>query len=574
MGVATVTQTAATRAHTRTRVASAFECVRTRTPCRAVLTPALARSLCLAALSLALGLAALTLALGLGPWTASAGARPASHPRRPASRTVMSVLAILVHSGAIEQSAYNGYRTTYTSARRSLRKLSGTRHSELAAVLANLEAMARANKLIASRLPVAFTTLQRNSEWWTAKPLLGSGQRVSFPGSRLVWEHYAGQGIEIQWLATFGEANSYWFAHETAALEQALDEAIALASQRAGGIAWDYMFEFDGGAPPWTSGLSQGTGLQALARAWSATGDDRYLTAAQQALGIFRTAPPEGVLAAAGSPAAVPGSGAWYLQYSYAPSEHVLNGFIQALVGLYDYARLTGDPVGQELFEAGDARAREQVPSFDTGAWSKYDQSSESDLSYHDLLTEFLEHLCERTSQGEPLSGRSSSTGGATAAPGGAGGIPGDEIYCATASRFRADLKAPPVVQLLTSSVYARERAGVQMKLSKVSAVTMTIALRGKTVWSNRATVEGGKPRLLWVTPAKPGTYQVTLQARDLAGNEEAASGSIVVKARPKAGKHRSSSRTHARRARAATALVRPSAPTPISRPARKLPAL
>lgn len=549
MGVATLTQRAATRARACARVASLFERVRTRARRLAAFGVALAIAVC---------------------GVSSASARPASHPRRhPRQRTVSSVLARLLHSGAIEQSAYDSYRATYTGATRSLRKLSGTRHSELAAVLSNLEAMARANKLIASRLPVAFTTLQRNWEWWTTKPLLGSGQRVGFPGSRLVWEHYAGQGIEIQWLATFGEANAYWFAHETGALEQVLDEAIELASQRAGGIAWDYMFRFDGGAPPWTSGLSQGTGLQALARAWSATRQDRYLTAAQQALGIFRAAPPEGVRAAPSS------AGAWYLQYTYAPSEHVLNGFIQSLVGLYDYARITGDPLGQQLFEAGDEQAREQVPRFDTGAWSKYDQSSESDLSYHDLLTEFLEHLCQRTREGEPLADRSSATGGAAPSSGGASGqagaeaIAGDQVYCATAHSFRVDLKTPPVVQLLTSAVHARERAGVQLKLSKVSTVDMTVALGEKTVWHNRATVEGGTPRLLWVTPSKPGIYQVTVRARDLAGNEEVASGSIEVRPRPHA-RHRPRHPRAKRAARAATARRR----LRISPRARRLPAL
>lgn len=483
----------------------------------------------------ALHRAALALALAIATCaTTAASARPASHPRpHPQRRTIASALATLLRSGAIDRAAYNGYRATYAGATRSLRKLSGTRHSELAAVLANVEAIAHANELNASRLPVAFTTLERNWEWWTAKPLLGSGQRVAFPGSRLVWEHYAGQGIEIQWLATFGEANGYWFAHETGALQQVLDEALALASRRAGGIAWEYMFRFDGGSPPWTSGLSQGTGLQALARAWSATGQNRYSTAAQQALGIFQTAPPEGVLAAAGSQPATSGAGSWYLQYSYAPSEHVLNGFIQALVGLYDYTQITGDPRGQQLFEAGDEQARAQVPSFDTGAWSKYDQNSESDLGYHDLLTEFLEHLCERTREGEPLSDGSSVTGGSSTG-GQPGQIAGDQIYCTTASRFKADLKTPPAVRLLSSSLHVRERAGVQMTLSKVSTVTMTISLGGRTVWSNRATVEAGKPRLLWVTPSKPGAYGVTLRARDLAGNEATAGGQIVVKPRPR----------------------------------------
>ena len=87
---------------------------------------------------------------------------------------------------------------------------------------------------------------------------------MSFPPSKLVWEYYPGQGIEIQWLATFGEANGYYNSgHENANLRQLLSEVIPLAAKRAGGIAWEYMFQFDGGVPPWTSGLSQGTALQA-----------------------------------------------------------------------------------------------------------------------------------------------------------------------------------------------------------------------------------------------------------------------------------------------------------------------
>ena len=51
-------------------------------------------------------------------------------------------------------------------------------------------------------------------------------------------------------------------------------------------------------------------------------------------------------------------AGAAYLQYTYAPRERILNGFIQSLVGLYDYTSITKDPVGLSLFEAGDAEAR------------------------------------------------------------------------------------------------------------------------------------------------------------------------------------------------------------------------
>jgi D-glucuronyl C5-epimerase C-terminus len=431
--------------------------------------------------------------------------------------TVTAVLQRLQRSGAITEPMYRQYQGEYSAARTSLRRLSGTRAAELGAVVANVEAMATRGLLSASRLPVVFTTLERNRQWWTTERLLGADQRVSFQGSKLVWEYYPGQGVEIQWLATFGKANGYFFAKETTALKEVLNEAIALATQRAGGVAWEYMFQFDGGSPPWTSGLSQGTAIQVLARAWSRTHEPQYLTAAQQALGIFKTGPSAGVRV--GTPA-----GAHYLEYTYAPSERILNGFIQSLVGLYEYTKLTGDPVGQQLFEAGDAEARAEVPHYDTGAWSKYDQSSESDLNYHELLAEFLEHLCQKTGTGEPLTPTT-------------GQIPGDNIYCTTAKNFREDEKTPPVIELLTQSVRTNERAGVQLELSKISSVSMVIKLGEKPVWINNVTVEGGRPRLLWVTPSKPGVYSVGLKAKDMAGNEEVASGTIVVKAASRAGR-------------------------------------
>ena len=450
------------------------------------------------------------LALGIVSAAVLVGA-PASAQRV----TVTSILQGLERSGAITEVLYRQYQGAYSAAKGSLRKLSGTRAAELGAVMANVETMASKGQLIASRLPVIFTTLERNKQWWTTERLLGADQRVSFTGSRLVWEYYPGQGIEIQWLATFGEANGYFLDKETTALKEVLAEAIPLATQRAGGIAWEYMFQFDGGSPPWTSGLSQGTALQVLARAWSKTHEPQYLTAAQQALGIFKTGPQTGVRVSTAA-------GAHYLEYTYAPSERILNGFIQSLVGLYEYTKLTGDPVGQELFEAGDAEARAEVPHYNTGAWSMYDQSSESDLNYHELLAEFLEHLCEKTGKGEPLTPTT-------------GQIPGDAIYCTTAKAFREDEKTPPVVELLTKNLKTSERAGVQIKLSKVSSVSMTIKLGEKTVWTNGATVEGGKPRLLWVTPSKAGLYTVVIKARDLAGNEEVADGAIAVQPAPKA---------------------------------------
>ena len=486
---------------------------------------------------------------------ACAGGSSIAHSSSGRGPSVLAALQRLVRSGAIGTATYQQDFGDYLAARSSLGKLAGTRRVELGAVLSNLQAIAAAGAFTPSRLPALFLTLERNRQWWTSEPLLRSGERVSFAPSKLVWEYYAGQGIEIQWLGTFGKANGYFLSgHENANLRQLLSEVLPLATKRAGGIAWEYLFRFDGGAPPWTSGLSQGTALQVLARAWSRFKDPADLTAAQQALGVFEAAPPVGVRVRTAA-------GAHYAEYTYAPSDRILNGFIQADVGLYDYTSITKDPLGLKLFEAGDAEARAEVPRYDTGAWSLYDQFGESDLSYHELLTEFLQHLCERTRKGPPLTAPApppppTTTSTPTPAPGGSGGgatsptggtgpggssahgasaaatpapIGADSVYCATAQRFSAYLRTPPVIALLTKSLRGATRAGVQMSLSKVSTVAMTIRRGGSVVWSNSATVGRGKPRLLWVTPPAGGTFTVTLSATDPAGNFATTIGTIAV---------------------------------------------
>jgi hypothetical protein len=473
------------------------------------------------------------------PSTAGAGQGPAVGPpstnarargARGAGLTVTGALQRLKRSGAITAALYQRYSGQYREAASALKRLRGTRFTELGAVLGNVGQMAAAGSFSASRLPALFLTLDRNRRWWTTGPLLGADQRVSFPASKLVWQYYPGQGIEIQWLGTFGEANGYYLSgHEDQALRELLAEAIPLAAQRAGGIAWEYLFHFDGGAPPWTSGLSQGTALQVLARAYARYHDALYLQSAEQALGVFRTPPPAGVRLATKA-------GAWYVQYTYSPHDLILNGFIQALVGLYDYTRLTGDARGQSLFEAGDAEGRAGVPRYDTGGWSRYDQSSESTLSYHELLTEFLVHLCERTEAGTPLAVAQRGSRPAPKEP-----IAGDQIYCTTAHRFQADLHTPPRIALLTRRLPTSARGGVQVSLSKIATVTLTVRRGGSVIATNTATVEGGEPRLLWSTPSTPGTYAVSLRAVDLAGNSASASGSIALSAggRAPAGKPR-----------------------------------
>ena len=331
------------------------------------------------------------------PAAAGSTATPTAPAAGAAARpglTFPQALAALSARGELPAATASADRAGWIAARISYKSLSGTRKAELGAVLANLTAIAHAGELTPSRLPELMLTLARNRQWWTTGPLLAADQRVGFPGSGLVWEYYPGQGIEIQWLGTFGAANGLYDQRKDAALAGLLDQALSLAAVRGGGIAWEYDFAFDGGAPPWVSAITDGTALEALAGAGVALQNPAYLADAHQALGIFGVAAPVGIRSATAA-------GARYLIYSFAPHEFVINAFIQSLVGLFDLAA-TGDTSAATLFRAGNAQARIDVPRYNTGYWSKYDQYSDSTLSYHELLTGFLADLCVQTHETTP----------------------------------------------------------------------------------------------------------------------------------------------------------------------------
>lgn len=417
----------------------------------------------------------------------STATRPkAATKRKPLGRPTRDALDALLGSGQIDQAEHDADTAVVKRALRAYRKLKGTRRTELGAVLANADAMATAGSLTPSRLEAVFLTIDRNRQWWTTGKLLASGTRVSFSGSQVIWQYYRGQGIELQMLANFGKANALWSARRRSSLRALLDELVPLASDRGGSPAWEYYFQFDRGKPPWSSSISQGTAVQSLARAGALLKDPALTDLSLRALGLFQQPPPTGVRVD-------DANGAFYLIYTFAPTMRVLNAHLQAVIGLYDVAQLTGDPTAAALFTAGESEARAIVPSYDTGAWSLYDQRSESDLSYHQLVTTFLHNLCKRTDQ---------------------------PVYCQTEARFKEYEKQPPVVAASTSRVRGGRPAKIAFRLDKISRVGVTVRTRGgTTVFSTSAVVGRGSHFYRWSRPAKPGLYELTVTATDLAGN-------------------------------------------------------
>ena len=336
-------------------------------------------------------------------------------------RSVYTVLRAALTDGRITADAYRRYRTTYRKARSTHRRLKGRCGHQLGVVLRSVERLARIGSLYSNRMPAVFLELERNTRFWRSKPKIAASERVTFPPSETILQHYPGQGLRIQQLASFGKANGMWTACVTGrftchadTLARLLDDQVAIASLRGPYTAWEYYFYFGGGNPPWASGMAQGTALQALARGSQLTGNPSYASLAHEGVGAFRLRPPTGVRIKADG-------GNHYLQYTFAPRLKILNAFLQSLIGLYDYAQITGDPDAQAAFAAGDVAAQREVPRYDTGSWSLYAiPGSKSSWDYHDLVTTFLKNLCDRT---------------------------GAEVYCRTAEKFafyQAERPKPP----------------------------------------------------------------------------------------------------------------------------------
>jgi hypothetical protein len=409
----------------------------------------------------------------------------------------VSVLAALATHGEITAAAHRQYLGQWNAALADEKRLKGTRVAQLTAVTETIHQIAADGDLSSSRLPAVFLTLQRNVQWWTTGPLLTADQRVQFTGSSLIWEYYPGEGIQLQPLATFGEANGMYTAGpaEFPAMVTVLDQILPLAAAEDHGITFDYYFPFDGGVPPWTSAMTDGTALEALARAYIVTRNNAFLVDGAEILPVLKASPPNGLSV----PTAL---GRRFLQYSFAPNTDIINAFLQTLVGLFTFSHVSGNLLSLDLFNAGNAEAAAEVPSFNTGAWSLYQPGLEDTLSYHELVTGFLQNLCTLTEL---------------------------QVYCRTATAFQADLTTPPVLAQLTMAAQPGKAFSLRFSLSKVSKVGLVIASGTHTAFETSASYGHGT-NAIKVPALKAGTYAVRMSATDLAGNFSKITGTLRVR--------------------------------------------
>lgn len=152
-----------------------------------------------------------------------------------------------------------------------------------------------------------------------------------------------------------------------------------ISSLEQSGDAWYWFYPFDWpygdsdellSRAPWPSGLAQGNGLIALGMLADYTGDPAYDEAAHRAFSAF-TADDSRIRTT------LPDGGLFFQEYETAIPTFVLNGNLDALIGVAGYAKRYDDQEAWATFRRGIDGLRELLPRFSVttpqGEVSAYD---------------------------------------------------------------------------------------------------------------------------------------------------------------------------------------------------------
>jgi hypothetical protein len=153
-----------------------------------------------------------------------------------------------------------------------------------------------------------------------------------------------------------------------------------------------YTFERYGLEGRWISALTQGQAISLLLRASTLTGEARYAELAGQAAAAFTGA--ELPIVWRG-----PGGRIFFEEYPCDPPAHVLNGCLFAWLGLWDYARFSGDDELRAFCLEVLGQIRHTVPDYEMGDWTRYDlhQTWPTSPSYQEIHAALARALGEIT---------------------------------------------------------------------------------------------------------------------------------------------------------------------------------
>lgn len=157
------------------------------------------------------------------------------------------------------------------------------------------------------------------------------------------------------------------------------EDAIDIASwavenqSENGGWGWYFDHSFHGGVlgdmtSGWYGAMTQGLGMSFLVRMYSETGNESYRESAIKAMDLFDLDVEQGGVLRTYND--LP----WYEEYPTPDAgSYVLNGYIYALIGLFDLHEAFNSSKALELYENGTNSLYSMIGLFDLGCSSSYD---------------------------------------------------------------------------------------------------------------------------------------------------------------------------------------------------------
>ncbi|MBI4946958.1 MAG: hypothetical protein HY840_11235 [Bacteroidetes bacterium] len=143
---------------------------------------------------------------------------------------------------------------------------------------------------------------------------------------------------------------------------------------------------------PWTSGIASGSALKVFVYAYKNSHSEKYLEVSKRILKGFYVPIEQGGFSCQTD------SGWWFEEYAdkNAKGPHVLNGHVSALLGIYDFYRITKNDSAFFLFQQGIKALKHSVHLYDQGEnnWSYYDiYKKPADKKYQRTIVKQMKQL-------------------------------------------------------------------------------------------------------------------------------------------------------------------------------------
>ncbi|TML43907.1 MAG: hypothetical protein E6G19_10890, partial [Actinobacteria bacterium] len=247
------------------------------------------------------------------------------------------------------------FRSDASAAANVLPKLPSSRYRNLSAVVHQVAGFWKGYD--SPRGLTLFAMLAFNTRWFASHWDQKAGKDVVDSSDGIWYRAFPGIGFQFHPLENFGKLNNFVAQKNTTRADQLAQSLLNRSVVRSGGLAWEYYFRFEGGRPPWISGMAQAVAAQALSGAGMLLADPSLTSASQR---VYKTVP---------SLTRSVQAGPWIRLYAF-NNETVLNAQLQTIVSLQDYATRTGDPAATNLAGRLQTAAVGMLPRFDTGYWS------------------------------------------------------------------------------------------------------------------------------------------------------------------------------------------------------------